>query len=329
MLDLISQIRSRMPRLGGRKLYYLLQQHLRQNDIKLGRDAFFDFMREHGLLIKPRRKYCKTTHSEHWMKKYDNLLQELTPNGCEQVLVSDITYVQTLEGFAYLFLVTDVYSKRILGHVTEANLLAESGLIALKQATSLLRTTEGVIHHSDRGVQYCSGPYTEFLLSCNMFISMTEPASPTQNAVAERVNGILKTEWIYHMETFKTIEEAKQKIDEIIVIYNQERPHETLGKLTPMEAHAKSLKNELHLPKPKKKASTKVAGDFGGIGCSECQCKRQNGQTVKEWPSCDIRHSPRVIPRTDKSPQVRPPLHKRKSNLLTNNKKKQIHLQTT
>jgi Integrase core domain len=162
-----------------------------------------------------------------------------------------------------------------------------------------------------------------------MFISMTEPASPTQNAVAERVNGILKTEWIYHMETFKTIEEAKQKIDEIIVIYNQERPHETLGKLTPAEAHAKSLKNELHLPKPKKKASTKVAGDLGGIGCSECQCKRQNGQTVKEWPSCDIRHSPRVIPKTDKSPQVRPPLHKRKSNLLTNKKKKQIHLQTT
>lgn len=317
-----------MPRLGGRKLHHLLQSHLQQNEMKLGRDAFFDFMREHKLLIKPRRRYCKTTDSDHRMRKYDNLLAELTPTGSEQVLVSDITYVSTLEGFAYLFLVTDVYSKRILGHLTANNLQAESGLNALKQATSKLVTTQGVIHHSDGGVQYCSNLYTDFLHKCNMFISMTEPASPTQNAVAERVNGILKTEWIYHAETFKTIEEASNYIDRIIEIYNQERPHNSLGNLTPIDAHAKSLKNELRLPKPKRR-TTNDAGDLKGIGCSECQCKKKDGHAETVWPSCDVRHSPQVIPRTDKSPQVRPPLHKRRTNLLSKSKRKQIHLQTT
>lgn len=328
LLSLISQIRSRMPRLGGRKLYHMLESHFQQNDMKLGRDAFFDFMREHKLLIKPRRRYCKTTQSDHRMRKYDNLLAELVPTGCEQVLVSDITYVSTLEGFAYLFLVTDVYSKRILGHVTVNNLLAESGLNALKMATLKLVTTQGVIHHSDGGVQYCSNIYTGFLRESNMFISMTEPASPTQNAVAERVNGILKTEWIYHTETFKTIEEANAYIDRIIETYNQERPHSSLGNLTPMDAHAKSLKNELTIPKPKKR-TTNNAGDLKGISCSECQCQKKNGQPEIDWPSCDIRHSPRVIPKTNKSPQVRPPLHKRKTNFLTKSKRKQIHLQTT
>jgi putative transposase len=328
MLDMVSQIRSRMPRIGGRKLFYLLQPHLLQNEIKLGRDAFFDLMRDHGLLIKPRRKYCKTTFSDHWMKKYDNLLSKLSPSGCEQVLVSDITYVATLEGFAYLFLVTDAFSRKILGHITADNMLAESGLMALEKATSVLKNTQGVIHHSDGGVQYCSALYTGFLRKHNMSISMTEPASPTQNAIAERVNGILKTEWIYHSEIFKTIKEAAEHIDRIIAIYNNERPHSSLYNLTPCEAHERSLNNELNLPKPRKKATVN-AGDLGGMSCSECQLTKQNGHTDIAWPSCDIRHSPRVIPKTDKSPQVRPPLHKRNTNLLTNKKKKQIHLQTT
>jgi putative transposase len=262
------------------------------------------------------------------VKKYDNLLAQLHPTGREQVLVSDITNIPTSEGFAYLFLVTDIYSKRILGHVTANNMLAESGLLALKKATSALKTTQGVIHHSDGGLQYCSAFYTEFLCDNNMFISMTEPASPTQNAVAERVNGILKTEWIYHVKTFETIQEASLYIDKIITIYNQERPHNSLNNLTPTQAHILSLTGELKLKMPKKKA-TQYVGDLEGIGCSECQSRNINGQTETEWPSCDIRHSPQVIPKTDKSPQVRPPLHKRKANLLSKSKKKQIHLQTT
>lgn len=318
-----------MPRIGGRKLYYLVLPHIQQNDIKLGRDAFFDLLRENNLLIKPRRRFCKTTHSNHWMKKYDNILSELTITGCEQALVSDITYVNTLQGFVYLFLVTDAYSRRIMGHTTENNMLAQSGLHALQQATSLMRTTQGVIHHSDGGVQYCSALYTGNLSDNNMFISMTEPASPTQNAIAERVNGILKTEWIYHLETFKTIEDARTKIAEIIDIYNNERPHESLGNLTPNEVHQRSLRNEPNLVKQKKKKQTKFIGDLEGIGCSECQRKNKDGQPERDWPSCDIRHSPHVIPKTDKSPQVRPPLHKRKTNLLSKSKRKQIHLQTT
>ena len=318
-----------MPRIGGRKLYYLILPHLQQNNIKLGRDAFFDLLREHNLLIKPRRRYCKTTHSNHWMKKYDNLLSELTITGCEQALVSDITYVNTLQGFVYLFLVTDAYSRRIMGHATENNMLAQSGLHALQQATSLMRTTQGVIHHSDGGIQYCSGLYTGNLRENNMFISMTEPASPTQNAIAERVNGILKTEWIYHFETFKTAEDARTKIAEIIEIYNNERPHDSLGNLTPNEAHQRSLRNEPNLVKQKKKKPTKLIGDLTGISCSECQRKNKDGQAERDWPSCDIRHSPHVIPKTDKSPQVRPLLHMSETNILSSSKRKQIHLQTT
>jgi putative transposase len=317
-----------MPRIGGRKLYYLLSPHLQQNSIKLGRDAFFDFMRENNLLIKVKRKYCKTTHSHHWMKKYDNLLTHLESNTCEQVLVSDITYITTLEGFAYLFLVTDVYSKRILGHFTSDNMSAESGLKALEMATSALTSTQGVIHHSDGGVQYCSALYTDFLKKRNMFISMTEPASPTQNAVAERVNGILKTEWIYHVKTFVSIKEAQDYIDEVIAIYNEERPHDSLKKLTPVEAHRRSLDGERNLLKPIKK-TTQNAGDLAGIGCSECRENKNNGHSILEWPSCDIRHSPQVIPKTNKSPQVRPPLHRRRTNLLFKSPKKKIHLQTT
>lgn len=329
LLELVSDIRSRMPRIGGRKLYHMMLPHLRQNDIKLGRDGFFDLLRKHNLLIKPRRRYCKTTQSNHWMKKYDNLFSELTVTGCEQALVSDITYVATLEGFVYLFLVTDAYSRKIMGHVTENNMLAQSGLNALVQATSLMKTTQGVIHHSDGGVQYCSELYTGKLRENNMFISMTEPASPTQNAIAERVNGILKTEWIYHLETFKTIEDARTKIAEIIEIYNNERPHDSLGNLTPNEMHQRSLRNEPNPIKLKKKKPTKPAGDLKGIGCSEGQQIKKDGQTEREWPSCDIRHSPHDIPKTDKSPQVRPPLHMRKTKILSSTKRKKIHLQTT
>lgn len=328
LVDLIKQIRTRMPRIGGRKLYYLLQAHFSQNGIKIGRDAFFDLMRDNGLLIKPRRRYCKTTHSDHWLRKHDNLLADLAPSGCEQVLVSDITYVTTQEGFAYLFLVTDAYSRRILGYTTADNMLAESGLSALEQATAHLQNTSGVIHHSDGGVQYCSALYTSYLTKCNMFISMTEPASPTQNAIAERINGILKTEWLYHFDVFSSIAEAKENIDEIIAIYNHERPHNSLRNLTPNEAHRLNMENKFQLPRAKKKRDATVGGDLKGISCSECCKQIKDGQTLKEWPSCDIRHSPQAIPKTDKSLQVRPLLHKRKPKVLTINKKKQIHLQT-
>lgn len=330
ILDLIAQIRQRMPRIGGRKLYHILTPHLEQNNIVLGRDGLFTLMREHGLLIKPRRRYCVTTNSNHWLHKHPNLLVELSPSGREQVLVSDITYVDTDEGFAYLFLITDGYSRKILGFHISVDMRAESALVALTMALKEITYSQGIIHHSDRGVQYCSQLYVHELTRNNMIISMTEPSSPTQNAIAERVNGILKTEWIYHRR-FATVQQAQKEIAEIIEIYNNERPHDSLGKLTPSKVHESNAPvKKLWRNRTKMKANqtaTQGAGDLTGIHCSECQ-KKQEGQTNFEWPSCDIRHRPQAIPQTDKSPQVRHPLHKGKSNILAKTKTKQIHLQT-
>jgi putative transposase len=330
ILDLIAQIRFRMPRIGGRKLYYLLAPHFKQNGIVIGRDGLFTFMRERGLLVKPRRRYCVTTNSNHWLRKHPNLLVELNPTGREQVLVSDITYVETGEGFVYLFLITDGYSRKILGYHVSVDMRAESALIALKMAVKSIVYSQGIIHHSDRGVQYCSELYVDHLTKLHMHLSMTEPSSPTQNAIAERVNGILKTEWIYH-KYFETRKDAQKEIPKIIKIYNEERPHDSLGKLTPSKAHELNSPIKKLWRKRSKLLSnydaTKYGGDLRGMGCSECQ-QNEEGHLIIEWPSCDIRHRPQVIPRTNKSPQVRPPLHQGESNILLKRQSKQIHLQT-
>lgn len=330
ILDLIAQVRARMPRIGGRKLYYMLTPHFVQNRIVIGRDGLFTFMREHGLLIKPRKRYCVTTNSSHWLRKHPNLLSELQPSGREQVLVSDITYVDTKEGFVYLFLVTDGHSRKILGFQVSSDMKAESALIALKMAVKQIKHTQGIIHHSDRGVQYCSELYVEELAQKHMHVSMTEPSSPTQNAIAERVNGILKTEWIYH-SLFDTVKQAQEEIPKIISIYNNERPHDSLGKLTPSSAHELDAPvNKMWLRRKHARTNqnaTQQAGDLKGIRCSECH-KNEEDHTIHEWPSCDVRHRPQAIPRTNKSPQVRPPLHQGETNILQKQKRKPIHLQT-
>jgi putative transposase len=318
-----------MPCIGGRKLHYLLEPHFRLNGITMGRDGLFRFMREHGLLIKPRRRYYVTTDSNHWLHKYPNLLTELMPTGREQVLVSDITYIDTEEGFAYLFLVTDAYSRKIMGFHVGSDMKAESALVALIMALNTITHCHGIIHHSDRGVQYCSTLYVDELTKRHMLISMTEPSSPTQNAIAERVNGILKTEWIYQMR-FKTVEDARVEITKIIQIYNNERPHDSLGKLTPAKAHETNAPLKKNWVKKlfMTSHSTKAAGDLEGIRCSECH-RIQNDHSEKEWPSCDIRHRPQVIPQPGKSPQARPPLHQGEAKVLPKSQNKRILLQTT
>lgn len=202
---------------------------------QIGRDAFFDLLRENNLLIRRRRYKAKTTDSNHWLHKYPNLIRELTPESANQLWVSDITYLETGEGFKYLFLITDAYSRKIIGWSLADTLEAKHAIKALHMALwQLPEGTQDLIHHSDRGVQYCSEAYVKVLKKRGIKISMTENGDPLENAIAERVNGILKTEWIYDMNPDQL---TVTKIKRIIDIYNTYRPHESIDMMTPEEAH--------------------------------------------------------------------------------------------
>ena len=207
-----------MPRLGTRKLYFLLKPKLISKGIKLGRDAMFKYLREELLLIKPRRSYIKTTYSRHWMKKHPNLLKDVTPSGPEEVLVSDITYVQSDEGVHYLSLVTDAFSRKIMGYELSNEMKATDVVKALGMAVKNRQYSQPSIHHSDRGLQYCSSLYQDTLGKNNMRPSMTDGYDCYQNALAERVNGILKQEFL--LTQCKGINELRQLVRESINIYN-------------------------------------------------------------------------------------------------------------
>lgn len=225
-----------MPRLGGRKLYELIKPKLIEHDIKLGRDAFFDFLRVQGLLVKPKRSYTKTTFSKHWMRKHPNLLKQAqSPTKPEQVFVADITYVTSKQGVHYLSLVTDAYSRKIMGYHLSNDMPATEVVKALNMAVKNKQCQHGCIHHSDRGSQYCANEYQQALNAANIIPSMTDGYDCYQNALAERINGILKTEFLlYECNTF---EELKQCIDESIYIYNHIRPHLSLNMKTPHQVH--------------------------------------------------------------------------------------------
>jgi putative transposase len=230
------RIRSRMPRIGTRKLQYLIQEDLKNLGIKMGRDVLFDFLRAEHLLIRPKRSYIKTTNSKHWMKKYPNLLEHVRLSRPEQVWVSDITYIKTDQGYRYLSLVTDAYSKKIMGYELSANLSTDGPLKALKMAFKARSTQSNLIHHSDRGLQYCSAEYIKCLTDHQISISMTQNGDPYENAVAERVNGILKYEFLL-VDGFTDENIAAKAIDQSIAIYNHERPHLSWNMLTPEKAH--------------------------------------------------------------------------------------------
>lgn len=235
---MVMELRRFMPRLGARKLYQLIKPKLDNAGIKLGRDGLFDHLRDQRMLVKPRKSYTKTTHSKHWMKKHPNLLQGLDIKVPEQVFVSDITYIESDEGVHYLSLVTDANSRRIMGHELSRDMKAESVVKALHQATSESYRTQSVIHHSDRGLQYCSSVYQKALEYNGMVPSMTDGYDCYQNALAERVNGILKQEFLLYR--CKTFIELKVLVAESIAIYNQMRPHLSLGMKTPEEVHKKA-----------------------------------------------------------------------------------------
>jgi len=236
LLQMVTQERKLMPRIGGRKLLYMIQDRLPE-ELMLGRDSFFNFLRDYGLLVRKKRFRAKTTFSNHWLRKYPNLIKEFIPDGPHQLWVSDITYVETDEGFVYLFLITDAYSRKIIGWSISDTLEANNAVIALYMALSQLPVgVKKVFHHSDRGVQYCCDKYVKLLEKNHFQISMTENGDPLENAIAERVNGILKTEWIYDLK-LKTKQEAKEEVYKIINTYNNNRPHCSLDMLTPEQAH--------------------------------------------------------------------------------------------
>jgi transposase InsO family protein len=240
-----------MPRIGTRKLYYLIKDGLNVLHIKIGRDVLFNFLRAEHLLIKPKRSYVKTTNSKHWMKKYPNLIKNIEVTKPEQLWVSDITYIQTEQGHNYLSLITDAYSKKIMGYELLDNLSAQGPLKALKSALNNRKYTHDLIHHSDRGLQYCSTDYINILKENNVKISMTENGDPYENAIAERINGILKYEFLI-IDGFKNHIEALKVIKESVGIYNDERPHLSCKMLTPNRTH---LQQEIQIKKWKKKTS--------------------------------------------------------------------------
>ena len=249
--DLVMRIRCRMPRIGTRKLYYLIKDELNESNIKIGRDVLFNFLRAEHLLIKPKRSYVKTTNSKHWMKKHPNLIKNMEVTKPEQLWVSDITYIQTEQGHNYLSLITDAYSKKIMGYELLDNLSTAGPLKALESALKNRKYTHDLIHHSDRGLQYCSSDYINILKENNVKISMTENGDPYENAIAERVNGILKYEFLI-IDGFKNHLQALEVISESINIYNESRPHLSCQMLTPNNAH---LQQEIKIKKWKKKTS--------------------------------------------------------------------------
>ena len=226
------------PGIGGIKLWLMLRAVFRQGWMP-GRDAFLGMLRRHQLMQKPR-KSRSTTNSNHRFHKWKNLIKGFTPTHANQLWVSDITYIDLEDGSCYLHLVTDAYSKKIVGWCLSASLGAVFTLQALKMAIEQAGGGDlsGLIHHSDRGVQYCCDMYVEELLSHGISISMTEDYKPTDNAIAERVNGTIKGESLYrHSRRFKTIAEAREHIGRFIDFYNARRPHMSIGYQTPDSVH--------------------------------------------------------------------------------------------
>jgi len=227
-----------MPKLGGRKLYFLLREELKC--LKIGRDRFFDILRANHLLIIAKRSYHITTNSHHRFKKHKNLVSDYVITKPNQVWVADITYIGNRRNPSYLSLITDAYSKKIVGHYVADNLNTESSLKALEKALKNNKSgTESLIHHSDRGLQYCSNEYQRILEKHHIKCSMTQNSDPYENAVAERINGILKQE--FDLDKYDLETPLRRKIvEESIKIYNELRPHFSNHYLTPNQMHNQS-----------------------------------------------------------------------------------------
>lgn len=233
-------IRCDMPRIGTRKLYYLIKDSLKQQGISIGRDRLFDLLRTEGMLITKKKKYTKTTHSRHWMHKYPNRMKDMKVSRPEQAWVADITYLYASDRFYYLHLVTDAFSKKIMGYHVSETLMANETLKALQMALTSRSYQQQLTHHSDRGLQYCSTAYVKTLHQNSVMISMTEDGSPYENAIAERVNGILKDEYGLD-DKFTNQQQLKRQVTQAIESYNTRRPHQSNNLLTPAQMHQQDI----------------------------------------------------------------------------------------
>jgi transposase InsO family protein len=237
LLDKIGDIRKDHKRLGGRKLFFKLEAFMDEHNIKMGRDAFFDLLRDNKLLVKQRKSHHVTTNSNHWMKKYPHLIKDIEPIGPNHVWVSDITYWKTKGGHYYISFITDAYSRKIVGYHVADTMEAIESATALKMAIKTLKiSAKGLIHHSDRGSQYCSSMYVNILKKEGIKISMTENGDPLENAIAERINGIIKGEYLFDY-LIKTLLNAKEVLKSVVKLYNEDRPHSSIGNAVPSKVH--------------------------------------------------------------------------------------------
>lgn len=237
VLELIRKVRRRMPKTGVKKLYKHIKNELIKNDIKMGRDALFDLLRAYGLLVKKTKRFHITTDSNHFFYKSPNLIKDLKITHAEQVLVCDITYIKIDGVHAYLALVTDAYSKKLMGWKLDDNMRVNLVKEALEMAyKNLIYNHKSIIHHSDRGIQYCCPDYSEFAEKRNFILSTTQQYDPYENAVAERINGILKYEFGL-INSIKDIQIAQKMMKQAVKIYNNERLHWSLDLKTPQEVH--------------------------------------------------------------------------------------------
>ena len=228
-------LRKEQPRCGTRKLLLMLQPFLNSHHIAIGRDHFFELLARYKLLVRKIKRSVHTTNSKHHFRRYPNLAKDFTPLKAHELWVSDITYIPLKDRFAYLFLITDAYSRKIVGFHVSDDMKVSSAVIALKKALDQKPEATIVIHHSDRGIQYCSHEYVALLNQHHALISMTQSGDPLENAIAERVNGILKTELI--SSSYPDIDKASISIARAVIIYNFKRRHSSLNYQIPNDVH--------------------------------------------------------------------------------------------
>lgn len=238
VLQEVRRLRTEQKRIGVRKLHYMMSRFTDGHSVEMGRDALYDLLREHSMLVRRRkRRSPRTTFSGFWMRRYPNLAKDFEPLAGNQLWVSDITYIRLGEGFGYLSLITDAYSRKIVGYHLNGDLSARGPAAALRMALKTNREREGLIHHSDRGLQYYSSEYMK-LIGDKIRVSMSEKSDPLENAIAERVNGILKQELLE--KSFTSFAQATRQVAEAVTTYNHLRPHLSIDMLTPAEAHART-----------------------------------------------------------------------------------------
>ena len=235
ILAQVDAIRQQQPKCGGRKLFIMLAPFFQQHNISMGRDNFFDLLRHNKRLVRKTKRSVYTTNSKHHFHRYSNLAKGFSPMKAHELWVSDITYIPLKERFAYLYLITDAYSRKIVGFHVSDDMKVTSAVVALKKALAQKPPETIVIHHSDRGIQYCSTEYTNLLQQHHVMISMTQSGDPLENALAERVNGILKTELI--SSSYDDIEKAATGIARAVTIYNYKRRHSSLNYQIPDDVH--------------------------------------------------------------------------------------------